>query len=193
VSVESPGERAVDPRHRAARSTNRRARAGRAEPVVAVATAAVENSCPTALGFAAVRIFRKIERSPDLREHGIPGRATIGSLEMLQQGEFRISAEKTEQMMRGEGSPIRAKLALDVQPGDGRPAYPVTLKVAVPMMQWARLGVGGSVGVLVDPKDAKRVEIDWEAEIAEPTIEQRAEQDPVLRELLDRRVDPPPG
>ena len=137
-----------------------------------------------------MRIFRKIDRSADLREHGIPGRATVESLEMLQQGEFQLSAEKAAAMMRGEGTVIRAKIGLRVEPEDGRQPYSVTLKAPVPMMQWTRLGVGGVVHVLVDPKDAERLEIDWEAEIVEPTLEQRAEHDPVLKGLLERRVEP---
>lgn len=140
-----------------------------------------------------MRIFRKLERSADLPERGIVGRATIESVRMLQQGEFRISAERGAEMMRGEGTPIRAKLGLLVAPVNGREPYRVELKTPVPALTWTRLGVGGTVAVLIDPNDAGRLEIDWEGEIVEPTLGQRAEHDPVLGELLARRVDPPPA
>lgn len=136
-----------------------------------------------------MRIFRRVEKAADLRETGIPGRGMIESLKLLQQGEFRLSADKVDEMMRGEGSPIRARIGLRVEADDGREPYEVEIEPAVPVLQWARLGIGGVVPVLIDPKKAGRVEIDWDGEIIEPTLEQRAEHDPVLKAMLDRKAD----
>jgi hypothetical protein len=137
-------------------------------------------------------INRKVKRDADLAANGLRGTATIDELELLGRGEFQLSAKKVDAMMQGETTMTRVKIALRVTVA-GREPYTVKTKLPVPMMEFTKLGVGGSVPVLVDPSDPDHLEIDWSGEIVEPTIEQRAEHDPVLKAALDRRVDPPPG
>ena len=59
------------------------------------------------------------------------------------------------------------------------------------MMASARIMPGTEVEVLVDPDDDRRVEIDWDGPILEPSLEDRAASDPLLQAFVDRRVDPP--
>jgi hypothetical protein len=133
---------------------------------------------------------RKVKRDADLAANGIRGTAVIEELELLGRGEFQVSAKKVDAMMQGETTMTRVKLALRVTVA-GRAPYSVKTKLPVPMMEFTKLGVGGSVPVLVDPADPEHLEIDWDGQIVEPTIEERAEHDPVLKAMLDRRVDPP--
>jgi hypothetical protein len=135
-------------------------------------------------------INRKVKHDADLAANGLRGTATIEALELLGRGEFQVSAKKVDAMMQGETTMTRVKIVLRVTLA-GREPYTVKTKLPVPMLEFTKLGVGGSVPVLVDPADPDHVEIDWSGPIVEPTIEERAEQDPVLKALLDRRVDPP--
>jgi len=135
-------------------------------------------------------INRKVKRDPDLRARGLRGTARIDELKLLNRGVFQVSGKKVDAMMRGETTMTTVKVVLSVTLPDREP-YEVKAKIPIPMMEFTKLGVGGTVPVMVDPDDQKHLEIDWEGEISEPTLEQRAEHDPVLKGLLDRRVDPP--
>jgi hypothetical protein len=143
------------------------------------------------LGFVGL-FFRKIRSDPELREHGLPGKATVTALKLLGgTREIRLSRRKAEELLRGEASVTRAKVELSIQLDDGRPAYASKAKLNVPLPIWGRLGVGAVLPVRVDPDDLERFEVDWEGEIAEPTLEQRAAGDPLLESLLERRREPP--
>ena len=76
---------------------------------------------------------------------------------------------------------------------DGESPYRVKVKQPIPMMEFTKMVEGSEVGVLVDANDKKRVEVDWDAAISEPSLEERAENDPMLKSVLDRRIDPPPA
>jgi hypothetical protein len=136
-----------------------------------------------------MRIFRKVQRSEDLHATGRRGTARVLSTKLLNRGEFQVSAERAEEIMAGEATMTTVKLELEVSL-DGETPYRVTQKVPVPMMAFTKVVEGSIVPVLVDPGDRKRLEIDWDGEIVEPTLEERAQHDPMLQSLLDRRVDP---
>jgi hypothetical protein len=135
-------------------------------------------------------IFRKT-KPPGLGDRGRPARARIASAELLDRGEFQISGKRAEELLAGEGTMTTVRFELDVVHDGAAPAR-VKVKQPVPTMLFARMVPGTEVGVLVDPDDAGHVEIDWDAEIVEETLEDRAKHDPTLQALLDRRVDPPP-
>lgn len=137
-----------------------------------------------------MRIFRKLQKADDLVADGIRRRATVTKAELLNRGEFQVSGKRAEAMLAGEATMITMRLELDVASDQGEPTR-VKLKSPVPMMLSTRVAIGTELEVLVDPSDARKVAIDWDAPIAEPSLEERAEHDPMLKELLDRRVDPP--
>ena len=139
-----------------------------------------------------MRIFRKVEQSDDLRASGRPGRARIVGVKLLNRGEFQVAGKGAEQIMAGEATMTTMKLELEVHV-DGESPYRVKVKQPIPMMEFTKMVEGCEVGVLVDARDRKRVEIDWGAPISEPSLEQRAEHDPMLKSLLDRQVDRPPS
>ncbi len=109
---------------------------------------------------------------------------------MLNRGEFQVSGSRADELLSGEATMTTMRFELDLLDG-GAPAH-IKVKQPVPMMLVARMVVGTEVGVLVDPDDAKRVEIDWEADVVEESLEDRAKHDPTLKALLDRRIDPAP-
>ena len=139
-----------------------------------------------------MRIFRKVEQSGDLRASGRRGRARIVGAKLLNRGEFQVSGERAEENMAGEATVTTMKLELEVHV-DGESPYRVKVTQPIPMMEFTKMVEGCEVGVLVGADDKKRVEIDWGAPISEPSLEQRAENDPMLKSLLDRRIDPPPA
>ena len=137
-----------------------------------------------------MRIFRKVEQSQDLGENGRRGRARVMGAKLLNRGDFQVSGERAEQVMSGDATMTTMRLDLEVTV-DGESPYRVKVKQPIPMMEFTKMVEGSEVGVLVDARDNKRVEVDWHAAIAEPSLEERAENDPMLKSLLDRRVDPP--
>ena len=139
-------------------------------------------------------IFKKVKQSPDLRAHGRAARARITEVEMLNRGEFQVSGSRADELLSGEATMTTMRFELDLlaSSGGGGPPTHVKVKQPVPMMLVARMVVGTEVGVLVDPDDAKRVEIDWDADVVEESLEDRAKHDPTLKALLDRRIDPAP-
>lgn len=139
-------------------------------------------------------IFKRVKQSPDLRAHGRAARARIAEVEMLNRGEFQVSGSRADELLTGEATMTTMRFELDVlaSSGGGGPAAHVKVKQPVPMMLVARMVVGTEVGVLVDPDDAERVEIDWDADVVEESLEDRAKHDPTLKALLDRRIDPAP-
>jgi len=137
-------------------------------------------------------IFKKVKQSPDLRDHGRAARARIVEVEMLNRGEFQISGKRADELLTGEATMVTMRFELDIAT-DGAAPYRVKVKQPVPTMLSARMVVGTEVGVLIDPDDPKRVEIDWDADVVEESLEDRASHDPALKALLDRRVDPPPS
>ena len=139
-----------------------------------------------------MRIFRKIEQSEDLRASGRRGRARVRGAKLLNPGEFQVSGTRAEQIMSGDATMTTMKLDLEVTV-DGESPYRVKVKQPIPMMEFTKMVEGSEVGVLVDAHDKKRVEVDWDAAISEPSLEERAENDPMLKSVLDRRVDPPPA
>jgi hypothetical protein len=94
--------------------------------------------------------------------------------------------------MSGDATMTTMKLHLEVTV-DGESPYRVKVKQPIPVMEFTKMVEGSEVGVLVDATDKKRVAVDWDAAITEPSLEERAENDPMLKSLLDRRVDPPPS
>ncbi len=134
-------------------------------------------------------IFRKVEQSQDLRERGRRGRARILGAKLLNRGEFQLSGKRAEQIMSGEATMTTMKLDLEVTV-DGESPYRVKVKQPIPTMEFTKMVEGSEVGVLVDAGNKKRVEVDWDAAISEPSLEERAQNDPMLKSLLDRRVDP---
>jgi hypothetical protein len=134
-------------------------------------------------------IFKKV-KAPDLRGRGRPARARIASTELLNRGEFQVSGTRAQDLLTGGGTMTTVRFELDVAV-DGAASYRVKVKQPVPTMLFARMVAGTEVGVLVDPDDARHVEIDFDAPIVEESLEDRAKHDPTLQALLDRRVDPP--
>ena len=117
-------------------------------------------------------------------------RARILRAKLLNRGEFQVSGKRAEQIMAGDATMTTMKLELEVTV-DGEPSpYRVKVKQPIPTMEFTKMVEGSEVGVLVAHDDRKQVEIDWDAAIAEPTLEERAANDPMLKSLLDRRVDP---
>lgn len=134
-------------------------------------------------------IFKKVT-APELRERGRPARARIAGTELLNRGEFQVSGKRAEELLTGEGTMTTVRFELDVA-GEGQASYRVKVKQPVPTMLFARMVTGTEVGVLVDPDDRDHVEIDFDAPVVEESLEERAQHDPTLQALLDRRVDPP--
>lgn len=136
-------------------------------------------------------IFKKV-KTPELRGRGTTARARIATAELLNRGEFQVGGQRPEELLTGEGTMTTVRFELDVAVAGAAP-YRVKVKQPVPTMLFARMVAGTEVGVLVDPDDAKHVEIDFDAPVVEESLEDRAKHDPTLQALLDRRVDPPPG
>lgn len=125
---------------------------------------------------------RKISHFDTFHEPGRRGRATIEEIALLNRGEFQVSPRKTARWELDETSMIRVKLRLRVElPGEA--PYSVKLRTQVPTRSFARLGTGGTVGVVVNDRDPDRVAIDWAIEITEPTPEERLAANPVLRSV----------
>jgi hypothetical protein len=139
-----------------------------------------------------MRIFKKVKRSEDLRANGRRGTARVLSSKLLNRGEFQVSGKRAEQLMSGEATMTTLKLELEVTVDADAP-YTVKLEAPVPMMVLTKVTAGTVLPVLVDPGDAEHLEIDWDGEIVEPSLEERARNDPMLQSLLDRRIDPPPA
>lgn len=138
-----------------------------------------------------MRFFRKIEQSDDLRASGRRGRARVRRAKLLDRGEPQVPAARAEHIVAGDET-TTMKLELEVTI-DGERPYRVKVKQPIPTMEFTKMVAGSEVGVLVAADDKKRVEVDWNAPITEPSLEERAKRDPMLRSLLNRRVDPPPS
>lgn len=83
---------------------------------------------------------------------GLAGRATLVD---VGSGGMTITS--------GSGlSATRTKLVLDVEVGDGRPAYRVEHRTFVPLGSYRRLLPGTSFAVRVDPARPKRLAIVWQ-------------------------------
>ena len=136
-------------------------------------------------------INRKVKRTEQLHASGVRGVATVESVKLVNRGEFKISISP-EDLVTGATSVTRVKLELRVEL-PGREPYTTKMRVQVPMMSFTKLAAETIVPVVVDPAKPNDIEIDWDGEVVEPTLEQRAQNDPMLQALLDRRIDPPTG
>jgi hypothetical protein len=130
-------------------------------------------------------LTHKTDVSDDLLANGIRGKATVEQADMDGGMEYSgyMSTKKQEALLTGELSMTKYKLRLSVELPDREP-YEATVKLAVPGSK-IRYMTGGSVcEVLVDPKKADRVAIDWNGTFQQGTVEQMAAANPLIAAAL---------
>jgi hypothetical protein len=123
----------------------------------------------------------KTEVSDDLLEHGIRGKATVEKADMAGGMEYSgyMSEKTSESLLTGDRTMVKYKLQLQIELPDREPYLAgVTLPVPGPKIRYM---TGGSVcEVLVDPKKADHVAIDWNGTFQQGTIEQMAAANPLI-------------
>jgi hypothetical protein len=123
----------------------------------------------------------KTEVSDDLLEHGIRGKATVEKADMAGGVEYSgyMSEKTSESLLTGDRTMVKYKLQLQIELPDREPYLAgVTLPVPGPKIRYM---TGGSVcEVLVDPKKADHVAIDWNGTFQQGTIEQMAAANPLI-------------
>ncbi len=123
----------------------------------------------------------KTEVSDDLLEHGIRGKATVEKADMAGGMEYSgyMSEKTSESLLTGDRTMVKYKLQLQIELPDREPYLAgVTLPVPGPKIRYMS---GGSVcEVLVDPKKADHVAIDWNGTFQQGTIEQMAAANPLI-------------
>jgi hypothetical protein len=123
----------------------------------------------------------KTEVSDDLLEHGIRGKATVEKADMAAGMNYSgyMSEKTSEGLLTGDRTMVKYKLQLQIELPDREPYLAgVTLPVPGPKIRYM---TGGSVcEVLVDPKKADHVAIDWNGTFQQGTIEQMAAANPLI-------------
>ena len=126
-------------------------------------------------------ITHKTAVPDDLLEHGIRGKATVEKAQMAMRMEYSgtMRQKKVEALFTGELTMNKYKLELRVElPGRDPYLAKVTLPVPDPKIRYM---TGGSVcEVLVDPKKADRVAIDWNGVFQQGTIDEMAAANPMI-------------
>jgi len=126
-------------------------------------------------------LTHKTDVSDDLLEHGIRGKATVEQAQMAMGMEYSgpMRQKKVEGLLTGELSFTKYKVELRVELPDREPCLAkVTLPVPGPKIRYM---TGGSVcEVLVDPKKADRVAIDWNGAFQQGTLDQMAAANPMI-------------
>jgi hypothetical protein len=123
----------------------------------------------------------KTEVPDDLLEHGIRGKATVEKADMAMGMEYSGSMrqEKMEGLLTGELTMTKYKLHLHVEVPDREP-YDATVILPVPGPK-IRYMTGGSVcEVLVDPKKADHIAIDWNGNFQQGTLDQMVAANPMI-------------
>jgi hypothetical protein len=123
--------------------------------------------------------------SDDLLQNGIRGQATVEQADMSSGMEFsgQMRETKVEGLLTGDLTMIKYKLHLRVELPDREPyEAAVTLPVPGPKVRYM---TGGSVcEVLVDPKKADHLAIDWNGAFQQGTVEQMAAANPMIAAAL---------
>jgi hypothetical protein len=121
---------------------------------------------------------RSTKVSDDLLENGIRGTATVEKADMrgvLGVTEYSgyMSQKHQEQLLTGETSMTKYKLALQVQL-PGRTPYAATVTVPVPAMKTKFMTGGSVLPVLADPNKDDHIAVDWDGEFKVGTVAQMA-------------------
>jgi hypothetical protein len=130
-------------------------------------------------------LTHKTDVSDDLLQNGIRGKATVEQADMEGGMSYSgyMSTQKQEALLTGDLTMTKYKVRLTVEL-PGREPYEATVKLPVPGPK-IRYMTGGSVcEVLVDPKQADHLAIDWNGAFQQGTVEQMAAANPMIAAAL---------
>ena len=116
-------------------------------------------------------LSRRTTKFDTCHQIGHRGRATIEEISILTGAEHQFPLRRTARWHIDEISMIAVSTRLLVDLPGRRP-YIVKLTTHVPARSIAHLGVGGTVGVVVNDRDPGRVAIDWLMEVTRPRAEE---------------------